>query len=420
MTIRVTTTAMELSSYLSMQHLFLLLTFLQILVPVYPIGVNYGTKGDNLPLPSEVAQFLKESTIIDRIKIFDMDTEIIKAFADTGIYVTVTVPNGDIPSLGDADKADKWVKDNIKPYYPDTKIHYIAVGNEILHWGTKEQIDGLVPAMKKLHQALVKAEMPDIKVTTPHSLGIMLSSDPPSSGAFRPGWDVGIIKPMLQFLNETKSGFMVNPYPYFGYSPGNDSFALFKENPGFKDPETGKEYDNMFDSLMDAIHIAMKKLGYGDVPIVIGETGWPSLGEPWLTWVNVDNAKSYNEGMIKKSNSSVGTPLMPNKNFEIYIFALFNENQKDGSLAERNFGLFKPDFTEVYDIGVMNGTAPKPKSHGPAASPSSTSPGSDSGSGDTQAKSGDKTPSGHSDAAYGSQTTAGTAILLVLAAFFWS
>lgn len=182
--------AMELSSYLSMQHLFLLLTFLQVLVPVYPIGVNYGTKGDNLPSPSEVAQFLKESTIIDHIKIFDMNTEIIKAFADTGIYVTVTVPNGDIPSLGDADKADKWVKDNIKPYYPDTKIHYIAVGNEILHWGTKEQIDGLVPAMKKLHQALVKAGMPDIKVTTPHSLGIMLSSDPPSSGAFRPGWDV--------------------------------------------------------------------------------------------------------------------------------------------------------------------------------------------------------------------------------------
>ncbi|KAI3757961.1 hypothetical protein L6452_05506 [Arctium lappa] len=408
----------------SVWRLFLLLTFLQIFVPVYPIGVNYGTTGDNLPSPKEVAQFLKESTIIDRIKIFDMNTDIIKAFANTGIYVTVTVPNGDIPSLTDSNKAGKWVQEKIKPYYPDTKIRYIAVGNEILHWGTPEIIDNLVSAMKTLHGALVKAGIKDIKITTPHSLGILLSSDPPSSGAFRPGWDEGIIKPMLEFLNETQSGFMVNPYPYFGYSPGNDSFALFRPNKGFVDPETGKEYDNMFDSLMDAIYTAMKKLGFPDVPIVVGETGWPSLGEPWLTWVNVDNAKSYNGAMIKKSNSNVGTPLMPGKNFEIYIFALFNENQKPGSLAERNFGLFRPDLTEVYDIGVMNGTAPKKRSHGPSASPSSKSPksdggsggGSDDSSGQAQSKSGGSTDvSGSSDGYGGRATMASVAAVVVVA-----
>ncbi|XP_071713630.1 glucan endo-1,3-beta-glucosidase-like [Rutidosis leptorrhynchoides] len=361
------------------------------------LGVNYGTTADNLPSPKEVAQFLKESTIIDRIKIFDMNTEILKAFSGTGIYVTLTLPNGDIPSLTDSNKAEKWVNEKIKPYYPDTKIHYICVGNEILHWGTPDQIDNLVPAMKTLRGALAKAGMRDIKVTTPHSLGIMLSSDPPSSGAFRPGWDVGIIKPMLEFLKESGSGFMINPYPYFGYSPGNDSFALFRPNPGFVDPETDKKYDNMFDSLMDAVYSAMKRLGYGDVPIVVGETGWPSLGEPWLTWVNVANAKSYNGAMIKKSSSKVGSPLMPDKNFEIYIFALFNENQKPGSLAERNFGLFRPDLTEVYDIGVINGSAPKRKSHGPAASPESSGSGSSKDS-DDGLKSSDKTPYGHNDA----------------------
>ncbi|CAI9302787.1 unnamed protein product [Lactuca saligna] len=402
---------MKMWSHFFTSCLLILLTFFQIFVPVYPIGVNYGTTADNLPPPKEVAQFLRENTIIDRIKIFDMNTEIIKAFANTGIYVTVTVPNGDIPSLKDNAKAEQWVKEKIKPYYPDTKIRYIAVGNEILHWGTPEIIDSLVPAMVTIHKALLKAGISDIKVTTPHSLGIMVSSDPPSSGAFRPGWDVGIIKPMLQFLQESNSAFMVNPYPYFGYSPGNDSYCLFRPNPGFVDKVTGKKYDNMFDSLMDAIYSAMKKLGFADVPIVVGETGWPSLGEPWLTWVNADNAKSYNDGMIKKSTSKVGTPLMPGKNFEIYIFALFNENQKPGSLAERNFGLFRPDLTEVYDIGVLNGTTPKRRSHdGPAASPSELvgggSPSGGSGgvsggsdSGESQSKADDKTPydssSGH-------------------------
>ncbi|KAD6796543.1 hypothetical protein E3N88_07439 [Mikania micrantha] len=388
---------MEFSIRLSPCHLLLLSTLVHAVLPVYSIGVNYGTTADNLPSPKEVAQFLKESTIIDRIKIFDMNSDIIKAFANTGIYVTITVPNGDIPSLTDSSKSEKWVQDKIKPYYPDTKIRYIAVGNEILHWGTREQIDNLVPAMKTLHEALDKAGMGDIKVTTPHSLGILVSSDPPSSGAFRPGWDVDIIKPMLEFLKDTQSGFMVNPYPYFGYSPGNDSFALFRPNPGFIDPATGKKYDNMFDGLMDAIHSGMKKLGYEDVPIIVGETGWPSLGEPWLTWVNVANAKSYNEVMIKKSTSNQGTPLMPGKNFEIYIFALFNENQKPGSVAEKNFGLFRPDFTEVYDIGVMNGTAPKRQPHGPTASPSSRpeSGGSEGSSGESQSKSAESTTYGH-------------------------
>ncbi|KAI3776556.1 hypothetical protein L1987_46342 [Smallanthus sonchifolius] len=341
-----------------------------------------------------------------------------KAFADTGIYVTITVPNGDIPSLTDSNKAEKWVQDKIKPYYPDTKIRYIAVGNEILHWGTPEQIDNLVPAMKTLHGALDKAGMGGIKVTTPHSLGIMLSSDPPSSGAFRPGWDVGIIKPMLKFLNETESGFMVNPYPYFGYSPGNDSFALFRPNTGFVDPETGNKYDNMFDGLMDAVYSAMKKLGYADVPIIVGETGWPSLGEPWLTWVNVANAKSYNGGMIKKSTSKEGTPLMPGKSFEIYIFALFNEDQKPGSLAERNFGLFRPDFTVVYNIGVMNGTTPK---HGPTVSPSSASKDGVSGdsnepSGESQSNSAEKTPYGHNGSP-AKDSDAVVALVFVLATF---
>lgn len=86
--------------------------------------------------------------------------------------------------------------------------------------------------MKTLHKALIMSGIRDIKVTTPHSLGILESSNPPSSGKFRPGWDVGVLKPMLQFLQATKSPFMVNPYPYFGWAPQQEDFCLFRKNPG--------------------------------------------------------------------------------------------------------------------------------------------------------------------------------------------
>lgn len=158
---------------------------------------------------------------------------------------------------------------------------------------------------------------------------------------------------MLQFLRETKSPYMINPYPHIPYTPDRNNYALFKPNPGIYDQFTKLTYTNMFDAMLDATYSAMKAFGYGDVEIAIGETGWPSAGEPNQPYLNVDNAGFYNLNLIKHVSSRKGTPLMPNRSFETYIFGLFNENMKPGPNAERNFGLFKPDFTPVYDAGIM-------------------------------------------------------------------
>ncbi|CAN4105955.1 unnamed protein product [Withania somnifera] len=99
----------------------------------------------------------------------------------------------------------------------------------------------------------------------------------------------------------------------------------------------------------------MLRLGYGDVDIIAAETGWPSLGESFEPQCTVENAASYNGGLLRKVVTGVGTPLMPKKKIDTYIFGLFNENTKPGSNAERNFGLFRPDFTPVYNIGIMKG-----------------------------------------------------------------
>ncbi|XP_058109654.1 glucan endo-1,3-beta-glucosidase-like isoform X2 [Magnolia sinica] len=339
-----------LSSLLSLLHLSTSATALSI-------GVNYGTLADNLPPPSQVASFLKQYTNIDRIKLFNVDPTILRAFANTNIAVTVTVGNGDIPALARLPAAQSWITTNISPFYPATNISYIAVGNEIIATADKNLIAHLLPAMRTLQNALKLAGMTNVRVSTPHSLGILSSSEPPSSGRFRRGYDRVIFAPMLDFHRKTKTPFMINPYPYFGFSEKTLNYALFKPNPGIFDAATGHNYTNMFDAQLDAIYSAMKRLGYGDVELLVAETGWPSLGDANQPAVNMENAISYNGNLIRHVNSGKGTPLMPGRKFETYIFALFNENLKPGSTAERNFGLFKPDLTPVYDVGVMRAEA---------------------------------------------------------------
>ncbi|KAL4191694.1 hypothetical protein AMTRI_Chr07g31180 [Amborella trichopoda] len=318
------------------------------------IGVNYGTVANNLPPPTQVAKFLKENTLINHVKLFGIDHAIIQAFANTGIALTVAIPNDQIPSLRRLAIARQWIQINILPYVYTTKIIRILVGNEVLHTNDILLAANLIPAMQNLHAVLIGASLDhQIKVSTPHSLGILSISTPPSAGRFRRGYTTLVLKPLLSFLRATNAPFMINPYPYFGFTPNTLDFALFRPNKGVFDVNTHLTYTNMLDGQLDAIYSAMKRLGFTDVEIVIAETGWPSIGDPGQIGVSVANAAAYNGNLIRHVNSGIGTPLMPNQTFETYIFSLFNENLKLGPIAERNFGLFRPDFVPVYDIGIL-------------------------------------------------------------------
>ncbi|RWV88052.1 hypothetical protein BHE74_00018329 [Ensete ventricosum] len=323
------------------------------------VGVNYGAFADNLPPPAQVAAFLKDRTFVDRVKLFDANADIIRAFAGTGISLMITVPNGDIPSLASrrssapSPAASAWVATNVAPFYPATNISLIAVGNEVVATSDRNLIAHLVPAMRSLSAALAASGFPQIRVSTPHSLGILCASEPPSTGRFRPGYDRVIFAPMLDFHRRTRTPFVVNPYPYFGYTARTLDYALFRPNPGVFDAATGVNYTNMFVAQLDAVHAAMQRLGYGDVEIAVGETGWPSAGDPGQLGVSVEDAVSYNANLIRLVNSGKGTPMMPGRRFETYVFALFNENLKPGPTAERHFGLFNADLSPSYDVGLM-------------------------------------------------------------------
>ncbi|CAH2058710.1 unnamed protein product [Thlaspi arvense] len=102
----------------------------------------------------------------------------------------------------------------------------------------------------------------------------------------------------------------------------------------------------MFDAAMDAAYSAMKSLGCEDVDIAIRKTGWQA------SWCKPQNTANYNLNIIKCARN-IGTPLMPNRHIDIFIFALFNEDGKPTLSKKKR--LFRPDFTPVYDVGVLRG-----------------------------------------------------------------
>ncbi|KAL2939428.1 Glucan endo-1 3-beta-D-glucosidase [Bienertia sinuspersici] len=339
------------------------------------LGINYGDVADNLPPPEATAKLLK-TTPFAKVRLYGADKVMIKALANTGLGITIGAANGDIPDLAsDTSHADQWVKSNVLAYYPDSNIILITVGNEVISSGDQNLISQLVPAMQNVQNALNAAKLGGkIKVSTVHSMEVMGQSDPPSSGSFNPNFNM---KPLLEFLKDNGAPFTINPYPFFAYQsdprPDTLAFCLFKPNAGRVDPGSNIKYMNMFDAQVDAIHSALSAMGFKDIDIVVAETGWPYRGDSSEVGPSIENAKAYNGGLISHLRSMVGTPLMPGKSVDTYIFALYDEDLKPGAASEKSFGLFKPDLTMTYDLDLSKSNSTLAPTTTPSKTPSTPS-----------------------------------------------
>ncbi|OMP04349.1 Glycoside hydrolase, family 17 [Corchorus olitorius] len=318
------------------------------------IGVNYGRVANNLPSPEKVVELLKSSGI-DKVKLYDTDATVLKALGNSDIRVMVALPNEQLESAAaDQSFTDNWVQSNITKFYPATKIEAIAVGNEVFV-DPHNTTNYLVPAMKNLHASLVKYDLDsDIKISSPIAFSALQNSYPSSAGSFKQNLTEPVIKPMLDFLRQTKSFLMVNAYPFFAYSANSKDisldYALFRQNPGVVDSGNGLKYYSLLEAQVDAVYAAMSAINYNDVKIVVTETGWPSLGDENEIGASTANAASYNGNLVRRVLTGNGTPLRPEDPLNVYLFALFNENEKFGPTSERNYGLFYPNEQKVYNI----------------------------------------------------------------------
>ncbi|KAF8730252.1 hypothetical protein HU200_017233 [Digitaria exilis] len=326
------------------------------------VGVNYGRVANNLPNPAAVVQLLKQQGVT-QVKLYDADPTVLRALANTGIKVVVALPNEQLAAAASrASYALQWVRRNVAAYYPATQIHGIAVGNEVFATA-KNATAQLVPAMANVHAALARLNMDkDVKVSSPVALTALATSYPSSAGVFREDLAMPVMKPMLDFLAQTGSYLMVNAYPFFAYS-GNAGdisldYALFRPNAGVQDAGNGLKYYSLLDAQLDAVFAAVNRLGgnYNGVRVVVSETGWPSKGDADEVGASPANAAAYNGNLARRVLSgNAGTPLRPDADMDVYLFALFNENQKPGPTSERNYGVFYPNQQKVYDVEFVLG-----------------------------------------------------------------
>ncbi|BFG16417.1 hypothetical protein CerSpe_026910 [Prunus speciosa] len=318
-----------------------------------PIGICYGRVANNLPPPAAVLQILQTNNI-SSVRLFNTDPATLQSFSSTPtIRLTIGVPNELLPTLASATvhAALAWLQSNILAHIPPNQIHYLAVGNEVF-LKDPYYIPHVLPAILNLHQALQTLGLSQtIKLSSPQAASVLSASYPPSSASFDPSLQPSLL-PLLHFLRDTNSPFMVNSYPYFSYLSSHPfvslDYALFRASgAGEVVLDGGLAYSNLFDASVDAFVSAMEREGIAGVPVVVSETGWPTIGGEAAS---VENALAYNAEVVRRAVEGVGTPRRPGVGVEVFLFDLFDENEKGGEEYEKHFGIFGPDGLSAYGL----------------------------------------------------------------------
>ncbi|KAK4338938.1 hypothetical protein RND71_040400 [Anisodus tanguticus] len=258
--------------------------------------------GNNLPNHWEVIQLYK-SRNIGRPRLYNPNHGALQALRGSNIEVMLGLPNVDVKHIASGmEHAKWWLQKNVKDFWPDVKIKYIAVGNEISPvTGTSYLTSFLIPTMVKIYSAIGEAGLGnDIKVSS-----------------------LNISRHELDWkLLSTITG-------------ANFSYHAFFTTPNVVVQDGSRQYGNLLDTMLDFVYATMDRSGGGSVGIVVSESGWLSAGAFGAT---IDNATTYLRNLIQHVRE--GSPKNPGP-IETYIFAMFDENNKNPEL-EKHFGLFSP------------------------------------------------------------------------------
>ncbi|GFS36497.1 O-Glycosyl hydrolases family 17 protein [Actinidia rufa] len=323
---------------------------------VSEIGANWGIQATHRLPPDTVVRMLRDNGFL-KVKLFDADYDSLRALGKSGIEVMVGIPNDMLASLsGSVEAAEKWVSKNVSAHINanNVKIKYVAIGNEpFLKAYNGSFLRTTFPALRNVQSALIKAGLSNqIKVTVPLNADVYESSTGlPSGGNFRA--DIhDLMLSILKFLSDNRAPFTVNIYPFISlYTEPSFpiEYAFFDGNSSPLN-DSGTNYYNMFDANHDTLVWALRKNGFGNLPIIVGEIGWPTDGYAYAKGLY---AQRFYQGFMSRISGGKGTPMRPGP-IHAYLFSLIDEDAKsvDPGNFERHWGIFSYDGLPKYALNL--------------------------------------------------------------------
>ncbi|KAI6679811.1 hypothetical protein NL676_033692 [Syzygium grande] len=330
-----------------------------VTLEVQGLACNWGSRASH-PLPPKIAVQLLKDNGFNKVKLFEADPEPLKALGHSGIQVMVGIPNDLLLTLSSSVQAAiNWVSQNVSTFISThgVDIRYVAVGNEPFLKAYKHTfVNTTFPALQNIQAALIKAGLgQQVKATIPLNGDVyQTESGLPSGGDFRA--DIrDLMISITKFLSNNGAPLTVNIYPFLSLDADPNfpvDYAFFD---GAASPvvDGSITYTNVLDANFDTLIFSLEKNGFGSMPVIIGEVGWPSDGTPSA---NIQNARRFNQGLLNRIFSGKGTPKRPSQP-DIYLFALIDEDMKsvDPGNFERHWGLFYYDGTIKYPLDMGNG-----------------------------------------------------------------
>ncbi|PHU16940.1 hypothetical protein BC332_12635 [Capsicum chinense] len=317
------------------------------------VGITWGRAQSQQLVPSMVVDLLLQNNISD-LRLMTSGYDIIEIFAATNITISVTLGNHYVWQANRKDLAFNWVNERIKsPINKGVKLKEIAIGAEpFSNTFLKEARNGkVVSVLKLIREVLDEVGLRDVKTTTTHGMDVLKFAKVPSDADFCDD----IKEPMLESLEEFNrigASFVLCMFPiYFvknvmNYT--NIEFAFFDNDSGLEVQDGNVTYTNVVELMIDSVAWTLKKAGYPNMKIVIGEIGWPTDG---YLHANIKNAERFHKGLLKFIASEKGTPLRPGS-IDIYLHSLSDENKfghKSGAF-QRHWGIYEADGNPKYKI----------------------------------------------------------------------
>ncbi|CAI9783416.1 unnamed protein product [Fraxinus pennsylvanica] len=322
------------------------------------LGCNWGTRATH-PLPGNIVVKLMKDNGFNKVKLFEADPLALRALGRSGIQVMVGIPNDMLASLaGSVSAAEEWVSRNVSYYISNrgVDIRYVAVGNEpFLKTYNNQFTRTAFPALQNVQAALIKAGLGrDVKATIPLNADVYeTDAGVPSGGDFRA--DIrDLMISIVKFLDNNGAPFTVNIYPFLSLYADSHFPVEYAFFDGTSSPvvDGSITYTNVFDANYDTLVSALEKNGFPSMPIIIGEVGWPTDGDPNA---KIEFARRFNQGLLNRISRGQGTPKRPSPP-DIYFFSLIDEDAKsiDPGNFERHWGIFYYDGTIKYTLNVGN------------------------------------------------------------------